>query len=264
MITRELKVDTSGIVQFKLPNELYTQIMKYIGTEPSKELLPDFFGEKLAGHIKNEFSLENIKPKLWEDFTTFFESIIYEYEDVHQFDSAATSLVKPEKKEINPYLLDGFVKPNFQENMMRINENGNQHAVMLESFWVNYQKKYEFNPPHSHSGHYSFVVFMKIPYDDDEFEYFQNVNGCFSDKTGQNSCFNLNIIDPWTKYAMDRPIRISKKHEGVGLLFPSQTCHSVYPFYTSDDYRITIAGNLQIVECNYGMQDDAKKPPIFR
>lgn len=263
MITRELNVGRSGIVQFKLASELYTQIMEYIGTEPNDKITQNMT-DRLAGHIKKEFNLENIKPKLWEDFTTFFESIVYQYEDVYQFESSATALVSPSYNGVDAYTLDGYNKPCFQEEMNKINQDGRQWAISLDSLWVNYQKKYEFNPPHSHSGHYSFVVFMKIPYDDDEFNYYQDVNASFLDKTGINSCFNLNKIDPWIKTTQDISLRVSKKHEGVGLLFPSQTCHSVHPFYTSDDYRITIAGNISAVEVDFGMQEQMKKPPSFK
>ena len=34
---------------------------------------------------------------------------------------------------------------------------------VMSAIWVNYQKQYEFNPIHKHTGLYSFVVFMKIP-----------------------------------------------------------------------------------------------------
>jgi hypothetical protein len=40
---------------------------------------------------------------------------------------------------------------------------------------------------------------------------------------------------------------IDNKWEGQILLFPSLLNHSVYPFYSSDDYRISIAGNLFLV-----------------
>jgi hypothetical protein len=29
-------------------------------------------------------------------------------------------------------------------------------------------------------------------------------------------------------------------------MFPSSLNHEVYPFYTSDDFRITIAGNIML------------------
>ena len=39
------------------------------------------------------------------------------------------------------------------------------YKLFISDLWVNYQKKYEFNPPHSHSGVASFVIFIHIPYD---------------------------------------------------------------------------------------------------
>ena len=37
--------------------------------------------------------------------------------------------------------------------------------IYLDTMWVNFQKKYEFNPPHTHTGVLSFVIFIQIPYD---------------------------------------------------------------------------------------------------
>ena len=37
---------------------------------------------------------------------------------------------------------------------------------------------------------------------------------------------------------------IDKSFENTMLLFPAQMHHCVYPFYTSDDYRVSIAGNF--------------------
>ena len=37
------------------------------------------------------------------------------------------------------------------------------HNYILSSWWVNYQKKHDFNPIHSHHGIYSFVIWMKVP-----------------------------------------------------------------------------------------------------
>ena len=34
---------------------------------------------------------------------------------------------------------------------------------VLTSLWVNYMKRYEYNPPHDHSDNLSFVIFLKVP-----------------------------------------------------------------------------------------------------
>jgi hypothetical protein len=41
-------------------------------------------------------------------------------------------------------------------------------------------------------------------------------------------------------------IRADKKYEGKICIFPSYLHHSVFPFYSSDKYRISIAGNLKV------------------
>ena len=43
-----------------------------------------------------------------------------------------------------------------------------EHPYYMSSWWVNYQKQNEFNPLHNHSGVYSFVIWMKIPFKWDE------------------------------------------------------------------------------------------------
>ena len=38
-----------------------------------------------------------------------------------------------------------------------------------------------------------------------------------------------------------------KKDSGSFVIFPANICHSVNPFYTSDEYRVSISGNLVAV-----------------
>ena len=39
---------------------------------------------------------------------------------------------------------------------------------------------------------------------------------------------------------------VDKTWEGMMLMFPSKLHHSVYPFYTSDEKRISVSGNISI------------------
>ena len=47
-------------------------------------------------------------------------------------------------------------------NNQYLTENCN---LVIDTSWANFQKKYEFNPPHIHSGLFSWIIFVKIPYD---------------------------------------------------------------------------------------------------
>ena len=37
-------------------------------------------------------------------------------------------------------------------------------------------------------------------------------------------------------------LNVDQSYEGKIILFPADLAHAVYPFYTSDDYRITMSG----------------------
>tara|TARA_R100001129_G_scaffold99678_1_gene68116 strand:+ start:300 stop:953 length:654 start_codon:yes stop_codon:yes gene_type:complete len=115
---------------------------------------------------------------------------------------------------------------------------------IISPLWCNFQKKYEYNPPHTHSGVFSFVIFIQIPYDlNDEQEIYKDV------REGQGNQFAARFAflnpDYRGRIATD-PIPVDKSFEGKIFMFPSKQVHQVFPFYTSDEYRITVSGNLKL------------------
>ena len=42
------------------------------------------------------------------------------------------------------------------------------------------------------------------------------------------------------------PYRLGKRYEGTMVLFPGDFNHIVYPYHTSNEYRISIAGDIAI------------------
>ena len=108
------------------------------------------------------------------------------------------------------------------------------------STWINFQKKHEFNPTHSHSGYFSFVLYIQIPYDLKEELKLQN---CKNSNTKKNSLFSFAYTDIYGKL-IQHALNIDKTWEGTMILFSANLNHEVSPFYTSDDYRISISGNL--------------------
>ena len=111
---------------------------------------------------------------------------------------------------------------------------------------MNFQKKHEFNPPHNHTGVFSWIIFLNIPYDlEDEDRVFpeMNINKGVIPSTSRLSLLQ---VSPNVKGGIDHVVlNVDKSFEGKIIMFPSYTQHEVFPFYTSDDYRITISGNLK-------------------
>ena len=110
--------------------------------------------------------------------------------------------------------------------------------------WINFQEKYEYNPLHAHTGALSFVIWYQIPYyREDEIKYGA---GKYKSKDQYNYNGEFTFVTFDKSKTMKHPLGIDKKMEGCMAIFPSNLYHMVYPFYTSDDYRITISGNILI------------------
>ena len=111
--------------------------------------------------------------------------------------------------------------------------------IELFNLWVNFQKKYEFNPMHVHDGLYSFVIWHKIPYKIDEEKARLKMKEI--DKRAGMFAFLFTGLDGKIH---SEALHVDNSGEGKCALFPAKLNHLVYPFYTSDDYRISISGNL--------------------
>ena len=111
----------------------------------------------------------------------------------------------------------------------------------LDQLWVNFQKQHEFNPIHNHSGVYSFVVFMKIPYDCKEQQEIPFAKESNSSCPGSFSFVFTDIMGKISSYAYN----LDSSFEGRMLFFPAEISHQVYPFYNCEEERITISGNIE-------------------
>tara|TARA_B100000530_G_scaffold331986_1_gene277569 strand:- start:716 stop:1423 length:708 start_codon:yes stop_codon:yes gene_type:complete len=115
-------------------------------------------------------------------------------------------------------------------------------TLELESFWANYQKKHEFNPLHNHSGLFSFVIWLKIPYTHEDQCKLTFLDG-MGDEGKAAGEFQFVLIDSFGKIK-NIPYKLGKEFEGRMLFFPSELRHLVHPFYETDENRVSISGNI--------------------
>jgi len=203
---------TLGYVICNVPSDILTSINQEVqGLIKTNfiDALP--YNQNLAGAIENEFLLLNCKDIL----NKFFNLVIPEY-----------------------WKLQGNNKEsNITYNICNTKANS-------PDIWVNFQKKYEFNPLHDHGGKLSFVLYLSIPYDleieaslphvkNSMMQSLPSFQFAYPQVPGQTgSPINLHIL------------HIDKSWEGKMIIFPSWLQHMVTPFYTSDDFRISVSGNL--------------------
>lgn len=195
---------TTGYIQFKLTEDDMEPILNEIEQIQSSFETHTTFNTQLAGHLKHEYVIE-------------------------QSFSHIEQLVKPLA---------------FEHMKMFSSGEYDIPDINLKSCWVNFQQKYEFNPPHSHAGLISFVIWCKIPFtQQDEDEYWRTIQDPRTREKRQSGKFVFLYTDT-IGLTKNMPLTSDKSCEHIVTVFPSSMIHSVNPFYTSDDYRITISGNF--------------------
>ena len=110
----------------------------------------------------------------------------------------------------------------------------------LNRLWVNFQKQHEFNPMHNHSGLWSFVIFMKIPYDWKEQHEIPFIKESGDPRAGNFEFVYSDAMNHIRTYAY----KLDSSSEGTMLFFPAEMNHHVFPFYNCEEERITISGNI--------------------
>jgi hypothetical protein len=117
----------------------------------------------------------------------------------------------------------------------------NDHRLALYNTWVNFQKKYEFNPVHTHGGIISFVIWLEVPYDmDEEINAHPGLNSNNECCAGQ---FTFHCVNALGKI-INVPIVIDKNMIYKCIIFPSIMPHAAQPFYTTEGARISVSGNF--------------------
>ena len=120
-------------------------------------------------------------------------------------------------------------------------ENPNDNKLTVESVWVNMQKKLEVNPLHNHDGTLSFVAWLYVPF---KLEDERNMENCKNSRTVELASTFQFVYTTALGTIANCPMFVESGWEAKIVMFPAQLLHMVYPFQTSDDYRISIAGNL--------------------
>ena len=139
------------------------------------------------------------------------------------------------KQHIVPYLEQ--MAREYQKNW----DYYQKENLKVDSLWVNLQRKTEYNPVHNHDGILSYVAWMEIPYKrSNELEQNHSKDSRTKNLSSTFQFIYSSIIGNIVKEIY----KVENGWEGRIVMFPAKLLHIVYPFYTSDGYRISIAGNL--------------------
>ena len=181
-----------------------------------------------------------------------YQDLNQEIVDIHTNDkdivrmnrSLAGQITKEYQITKSRKLLDPFLEEMgraFQKEWDYFPKENPNKDLKVESVWVNMQKKLEVNPLHNHDGTLSFVAWLHIPF---KLEDERNMPNCKNSRTVELSSTFQFVYTTALGTIANCPMFVESGWEGRIVMFPSNLLHIVYPFQTSDDYRISIAGNL--------------------
>lgn len=116
---------------------------------------------------------------------------------------------------------------------------GLYETLELLTIWVNYQKPNDWNPPHNHGGHASFVIYIDNPIDFDKEAEYSNQKG----NTPSAGVIQFRYGEGLTR---SQQLYEVVPQRGDIIVFPNWLEHQVYPFQQPGIERVSVAGNVLI------------------
>lgn len=152
-------------------------------------------------------------------------------------------VIKVIDKRMQPYIID---------YINAINQNPLPDTILLpNSMWMNIQRMNDYNPPHNHLGHISFVLYLKMP--DEILNEKINLNSyppgsiSFMYNIGSKPFFGDDIFLKNIDAMLAPKVGVSLiPKRGDLLIFPSYLMHYVHGFKSNVE-RISVAGNYEII-----------------
>ena len=213
-----IHITTASVAQlFKLPQQMIDYLWERIDIAKKRKICHK---KDLAGNISNSYKLDDPQNLVIQNLY----NIVFNQVD-------------------NPIMFE-FINKEVASVYSR-NEFVNKTSGLepyLSDLWVNFQKKGEFQPIHNHRGLFSFVIWMDIPYESKDESNLPTAKT--SDKNHKGGNFSFVTAGGITRVITEYTIELSPRMNGYCCIFPSDLCHQVYPFYTSDKDRISISGNI--------------------
>tara|TARA_B100000965_G_scaffold20654_1_gene15559 strand:- start:2316 stop:2933 length:618 start_codon:yes stop_codon:yes gene_type:complete len=199
-----VQLPNPGLTKGVIPQEIYQALNKEIVDIHSDDSNTMRMNKSLAGQITKEYQITKSRQLL------------------------------------DPYLED-MAKAYQQQWNYYPKENPNDNKLRVESVWVNMQKKLEVNPLHNHDGTLSFVAWLHIPFKLEDERKVENIKNSRTVELASTFQF---VYSQVLGNVVNYPLFVDNGWEARIVMFPAKLLHMVYPFQTSDDYRISIAGNL--------------------
>lgn len=186
---------------------------------------PLLFKSKVSDDIVNELLTRGLKTKKSHRHKLaghFKDEYLYSKDDMSWF-----------VNKMKPYFLQ---HKHISENVWY---KSKCDPIELTSLWINTMRAGDFNPPHTHDGELSFVIYLQVP--DKIKAEFDSYEGRGKGYDGPGSVTFGIEFDATKKHTISQHTFLPKV--GDLFIFPANLPHYVAPFKCEGE-RISVSGNL--------------------
>ncbi len=205
---------------------------------------PPIFQTEVDSNFTKELIVEGRKLTKEEDDHNFLLAGNLKYGRSYHYKDDYLLKVEPYLKTYVERFFNGLYSQWGSENKMVTNlleiqydrRQKRQGKLRLDTLWINFSQKHDFNPPHTHTGILSFVIFCQVPE-----EIFKVQADSNTQRAGE---IHFSYGEPITKIMGNEfPI---KPYENLMFIFPAELKHFV-PAYWIDAERISVSGNFVVI-----------------
>jgi len=190
-----------------------------------------------------------------EEAVVELDTLIEEHGGKIEFDASGLLAGRIEKQTDLSSLISKDLNEHIIKHCIRFNEvlGSRESNMEMAGIWSNIQEAREYNPPHMHTGNFSFVVYCRNDLEQFSMEHIQDnkydaPHQDTNNNTNQNrklaGLIELQYGEPnwmnWNNYN-----HVPKRRDI--LIFPSWLRHTVYAHYEENCVRVSVAGNVNIV-----------------
>ena len=139
--------------------------------------------------------------------------------------------------------LSNILGPMVQQYCTDMHFTVEQRPMALTKAWCNLQTSGEYFAAHTHVGVFSFALWVQVPFTQADERAWREARG----KSGRETAsFQFHYTDALGRITPN-VLEVDRSWENEIVVFPGEMMHSVTPYYSTDDTRIVVSGNVDYV-----------------
>lgn len=139
--------------------------------------------------------------------------------------------------------LSAVLGPMVQQYCEDMHFSVQPRPIGLTTAWCNLQQSGEYFAAHTHAGVFSFALWLRVPFTQADERAWREARGKSGRETASFQFHYTDALGRITPYVLE----VDSEWENEIIVFPGEMMHSVTPYYSTDQLRVVVSGNIDYV-----------------